>query len=120
MNYLVVILGVLLALSSAGNVYQYHQHTTDSVKFGTTSQLAADTKAAAGACSKSVDDLAKAGKTRQAELLKALAGVAPKVSALEAAATVAARVKPDDINDLCGSLGRYWKREIAKERLLTK
>lgn len=116
MTYAVAILAILLALSAAGNAYQYNEHTKDAVKFGTTSQLAADTKAAAGACTNSVRDLAKAGQTRQGELLKALAGVAPKVTALEAAATVAARVKPDDPKDLCASLERYLKGEIKKER----
>lgn len=111
-----MVLGILLGLSVAGNAWQYHQHTKDAVAFGTTKQLAEDTKAAAGACSTSVDNLAKAGRTRQDAILAALAGVAPKVAELQKEALVAAQAKPDDPKDLCGSLQRYLKAQVRAER----
>ena len=116
MTYLVVILGVLLALSSAGNAWQYRQAGELQGKIGATEQLATDTKAAAQACSTGVDNLQKAAGTRQRDLLAALKGVQPQVAALEAAATVAARQKPDNPADLCGSLERYLKAQIKAER----
>lgn len=111
-----VILGILLAISVAGNAWQYHEHTKDAVKFGATKQLADDTTAAAVACSTGVDNLAKAGRTRQTELMAALKGVAPQVAKLQADALEAGRAKPDDPKDLCGSLERYLKGRIKADR----
>lgn len=111
-----IILGILLAISVAGNGWQYHEAGKLQVKIGATEQLATDTKAAAEACTKGVDDLAKAGRVRGKALLEAMKGVAPKVASLEAAASVAARAKPDDPQNLCASLERYWKAQIKAER----
>ena len=116
MTLIPVVLGILLALSVAGNAYQYHEAGKLQVKIGATDQLAKDTKAAAEACTTGVDNLAKAGAGRQKALLEALKGAAPKVAALEAAASVAARAKPDDPQNLCASLERYWKDQIKAER----
>lgn len=112
----IVVLSVLLAVSSAGNFYQYRQALEDATRYGTTKQLAEDTKAAAGACTKSVDDLAKKGDARARRLEDALKAVAPTVSRNQAEAIAALRAQPDDLKDLCGSLGRYWKREIEAEK----
>lgn len=116
MTYAVAILAILLALSSAGNAYQYHENGKLQGRVGASDQLAMDTKASADACTKGVDNLAKAGKTRQGELLAAMKEAQPKVAALEAAATVAARAKPDNPQDLCGSLHRYLRDQIKAER----
>lgn len=116
MTYAVAILAVLLAVSAAGNAWQYHEHTKDAVKFGATDQLAKDTKTAAEACSKGVEDLEKAAKARQTDLVNALKGVAPKVASLQAEALEAARAKPDDPKDLCGSLQRYLRDRIRAQK----
>ena len=110
------VLGILLALSAAGNAYQYHQAGKLQVRIGTTKQLADDTKAAATACSAGVDRLETASTARQTALEKALKGIAPKVAALNAEALVASRAKPDDPKDLCGSLERYLKGQVKAER----
>lgn len=115
-----IILGILLALSAAGNAWQYNQHTEDAVRFGTTKQLSDDTKAAASACSAGVERIEKAGRTRGLALAKAMNDLAPKVQTLEAAATLAARAKPDDPKDLCGSLDRYLEERIKAERAAAK
>lgn len=111
-----LILGILLAISVALNGWQYHQALEAATKYGTTKQLADDTKAAAGACTKGVEDLAKAGRGRQNDLLAALKAVAPQVAAEQTAALQALQAKPDDAKDLCGSLERYLKGQIKAER----
>ena len=116
MVYALAILGVLLALSTAGNAWQFHRHEATLEAKAATEQLARDTTAAAQACTKGVTDLEKAGRARQGALLDALVKAQPKVAALEAAASVAARAKPDTPSDLCGSLERYWRAQIKAER----
>lgn len=111
-----IILGILLALSAAGNAWQFHHGEVILEAKAATAQLATDTKAAAEACSTGVTDLQKAGAARQKELVTALKGAQPKVAALEAAATVAARAKPDNAQDLCGSLERYLKAQVKADR----
>ena len=112
----VAILGLLLAISVAGNAWQFHHGEVILEAKAATTQLAADTKAAADACSAGVDDLAKAGRTRGKALIEAMKQVAPTVQALQEAAIVAQRAKPDDPKDLCGSLERYLRTEVAAER----
>lgn len=107
---------ILLALSTAGNAWQFHRHEATLEAKAATEQLAKDTTEAAKACTRGVDDLARAGRIRGQALLQAMRGAAPKVAALEAAASVAARAKPDAPSDLCGSLERYWKAQIKAER----
>lgn len=110
------ILGILLALSVAGNAWQYHEHTVDSVKFGTTKQLADDTKAAAQACSDGVDALQKQGAGTRTAIIAALQGESARIKGLQQDALTALAARPDNPADLCGSLDRYLKAQIAKER----
>ena len=112
------VLGILLALSAAGNAYQYHQAGKLQVRIGTTKQLADDTKAAATACSAGVDRLETAGTNRQKALDAALRGIAPKVLALQEASLLAGRAQPDQPSDLCGSLTRYLQGQVKAERNL--
>ena len=116
MIYAIAILGVLLALSSAGNAYQYRENGQLQAKAGAVEQMAKDSKEAAQACTTGVENLAKAGRTRGKALLDAMKAAEPKVASLEAAASVAARAKPDDPQNLCASLERYWKAQIKAER----
>lgn len=111
-----IILGILLALSVAGNAWQYHEHTADSIKFGTTKQLADDTKAAASACSAGVDRMEKAGTTRQRALDAALKGIQPALEKSQRDVMDALKARPDDPKDLCGSLGRYLNQQIQAEK----
>jgi len=111
-----ILLAILLAISVAGNGWQYHEHGKDLIRIGTTEQLTADTKAAADACSASVDDLARKGATQHAAVLASLAAQAGKVAGLEGAAIAALNAKPADPSDLCKSVALYLRDEIRKER----
>ena len=111
-----ILLAILLALSVAGNAWQYNQHSGDMIKIGTTEQLAADTKAAADACTAGVTDLETAGKRRHADLVAKLAAQSGEVSALKGAAIGALNAKPTDPADLCKSIELYLRGEIRKER----
>lgn len=110
------VLGILLACSVALNAWQENRHTEASVRFGTTSQLAADAKAAAGTCSASVDKLAQAGRAREKRLIGALERIAPEVKADQLAALQALKDRPDNPQDLCGSLERYLRGKIKAEK----
>ena len=116
MIYGLAILGILLALSAAGNAWQFHHGEKLQAEIGAVRQLATDSKAAAEACSAGVDALGKAGSDRQKALDKALSGVAPKVLALQEASLLAGRAQPSDPGNLCLSLEKYLKAQIAKER----
>lgn len=111
---LVIGLGVAFSLSLAGNAYQYHEHGKDLVRIGTTEQLARDTRGAADACTVGVESLERAARRRQADLLGAMTRIAPAVAADQKAALAALNAPPDNPADLCGSLERYWREEIAK------
>lgn len=111
-----ILLAILLALSVAGNGWQYHEHGKDLVKIGTTEQLANDTKAAAAVCSTSVDDLAKKGETQHAAVLASLQAQAGKVADLKGATIAALNAKPADPADLCKSLEIYLRAQIKSER----
>ena len=115
MNYVLAVLGVLLALSTAGNAYFWHERDQLMTVKATTEQLQADTAKAAGACTASVQDLAKKGEERDKRLAAAISGVAPRVAALQQSSFDALAAIPDDPKDLCGSLARYFSVEIGKE-----
>lgn len=116
LQILVIVLGILLALSAAGNAWQYHQHGRDLVRIGTTEQLADDTKAAAAACSRGVEDLAQAGRDRHDEVLARLAAQAGQVADLQRRSVAALNAQPADPNDLCKSLERYLREQIRAGR----
>lgn len=109
-----IALGVALALSLAGNAWLFRRLGEAQVEIGTTRQLAADTKAAADACTVGVENLEKAARRRQADLLGAMTRIGPQVAAQQKAAIAALNAKPDDPKDLCGSLERYWRQELGK------
>jgi len=116
MNYVLAVLGVLLALSVGGNAWLFHERDKIMQKEATVSQLAADVKQQAGVCTASVDSLAEAGKTRDARLGAKLDAIAPAVAKLQKEQFAALSARPDNPQDLCGSLSRYWLQEIAKEK----
>lgn len=110
-----IILGILLALSAAGNAYQYREHTIDSVKFGTTKQLADDIGVAAKACSDGVADLADDQKKRFAGYQAQLTAETGRIKGLQHDAINAIAARPDNPADLCGSLERYLRARKAQE-----
>jgi hypothetical protein len=111
-----IILAILLALSVAGNGWQYHEHGKDLVQIGTTKQLADDTKLAAQTCSTSVDKLATKGETQHAAVLASLQAQAGKVADLKGATIAALNAKPADPADLCKSLAIYLHDQIKAEK----
>jgi len=111
-----LILGLLLALSVAGNGWQYHEHGKDLIKIGTAEQFAADTMAAAKTCSDSVDNLAAKAATQHASVLASLRAQASQVAALKGATIAALNAQPADPADLCQSLEIYLSAQIKAER----
>ena len=116
MIQLAAILGILLAVSVAGNAWQFHHGEKLVAAKAATEQLATDTKAAAEACSASVDRLDKAGKARQGKLEAALKSVAPAIAKDQKAALDALKARPSDPANLCGSLEKYLRDQIKAER----
>ncbi len=107
---------VLLGLSLAANAWLFKERDAIMQEKAATEQLRADTAAAAGACSSSVDRLAQEGRARDARLGAKLAAIAPRVARDQQAALDALRARPDDSKDLCGSLQRFLQRSIEAER----
>lgn len=112
----IAILGLLLALSVAGNAWLFHARDKALAAEVTAEQLNADTAVAAKTCSDSVDNLAKDGKARSARLEKMLGAESARIVSLQRQALDAQRAKPDDPKDLCGSLERYLRAQIKAER----
>jgi len=111
-----IVLGVLLAISTAGNAYFWHERDGLIQREATVQQLQRDTREAANTCTRSVEDLGKKGAERDQRLAAALSRVAPAVAADQRAALAALAAKPDDPKDLCGSLERYLRRQLEAER----
>lgn len=111
-----IVLGVLLALSTAGNAYFWHERDGLLQREATVTQLQRDTKEAANTCTRSVEDLGKKGAERDRRIAAALDRVAPQVAADQKAALAALAARPDDPKDLCGSLERYLRAQITADR----
>lgn len=111
-----IVLGVLLALSTAGNAYFWHERDGLLQREATVTQLQRDTKEAANTCTRSVEDLGKKGAERDRRIASALDRVAPQVAADQKAALAALAARPDDPKDLCGSLERYLRAQITADR----
>lgn len=114
-----VLLGILcfaLLSSLAANAYFWHERDGLLQREATVKQLQADTKAAAQACSASVENLAQQGKVRDGRLAQALGRIAPEVRRSNEEALRALQSRPDNPGDLCGSLERFLRKSIAAER----
>ena len=109
-------LGLALAASLAGNAWLFHERTGLIAAQAATEQLATDTRAAATACSAGVTDLERAARARQTALMGALANIAPTVAAYQGEAIASLNAKPDKPEDLCGSLERFLRAQIGRER----
>ncbi len=120
MNPVLIGLAVILALSLGGNVFLFNSRDEALAAKATQETVTASWKGSAEACSASVETLGKDGKRRHAELLGALEKEAGRIKGLQHEALEAARARPDDPKDLCGSLLRYWQAQIKRERGGTK
>lgn len=107
---------IALVVSLVGNAWLFHERDKSIERDARAEQLNTDTVAQAGACTASVEKLAKDGQLRSRRLDDALAGIAPTVRAEQIAALEAARARPDDPQNLCGSLERYLRGVISAER----
>lgn len=110
------ILALLLAISVAGNAWQFHAHDKDVAAVATAEQLNTDTKAAAQACSASVDALAADAKARSARIEKQLAGWSGRILELQGASMEALSARPANPADLCASITQYLQGQVRKER----
>ena len=110
------ILALLLALSAAGNVFLWKHGEALKQEMGAVQQLAADAKAAGEACSKGVEDMAKAAGSRQKRLEAQMAAVAPEVRRAQADSLAALQAKPSDPANLCASLEKYLREQVKAER----
>jgi len=108
------ILTLLLALSVAGNAWQYHEHDKAVAAVATAEQLGVDTKAAAQACGASVDALAADSKARSARIEQQLAGWSGRILELPGASLEALSARPANPADLCGSVTQYLQAQIRK------
>jgi len=113
---LVQIVGLLLAISIAGNAWQWHAHDKAVFAEASAKQLAADTRASAEACSSSVKELKLAGERRDESLAAAMSAIAPAVARQQKAALEVLAAKPRNSADLCGSLLEYLRGQIKIER----
>lgn len=112
----IVILGLLLALSFAGNLWLFHDRDKSIMAVATAKQLNTDTKTAAATCTASIDGLAKDSKIRHKALADAIGLTGVRVAELQGQANQALQAKPDDPKNLCASLERYLKARIVEER----
>jgi hypothetical protein len=110
------IVGIALAVSVAVNAGLTHLYLGKRDELATQKSVTDQFSSAANSCSTSVEELKKASDARHAAVLAALAKNASAVRSLEGAANQALTTKPDDPNDLCGSLDRYLRGELDKER----
>ena len=113
---IIIGLAIALALSLAGNAWQFHRNGVLIAEGAKTEQARVDTLAAAAACSSSVDALAAKSTAQAAGIKAALVGIAPAVSKAQGEALRALAARPSNPNDLCGSLATYIKAQIQAER----
>lgn len=110
------IVSIALAVSVAANAGLTHLYLAKRDELATQKAVTDQFSSVANSCSTSVEDLKKASDARHSAVLAALAKNASAVRSLEGAANQALSAKPDDPSDLCGSLDRYLRGEIGKER----
>ena len=111
-----LILGVVLALSLAGNAFLFHSRDRALEGKAVAETAMAGFKGAAETCSASVDKLAADGQRRHAETLAMLKAETGRIKGLQHDALAAVRAKPADPKDLCGSLERYLREQLKRER----
>lgn len=112
----VIALAIALAISLAGNAWLFHDRDKAIEARAAVGQLQADTKAAADACTQSVDKLASASRAQEKRLQEAIDGARGQVAWLQTEALKAGQARPDNPQDLCGSLERYLRGQLLQRR----
>lgn len=110
------IAGIALAVSVAANLGLGHLYLGKRDELAAEKEISRQVGAAAKSCSDGVETLRKEGVARQSAVLAALAAQKGAIDGLQSRANDALSAKPDDPADLCGSLDRYLRGEIEKER----
>lgn len=111
-----IVLLVALGISVALNLWQYHQHDTLVEKAATATQLSVNALDAGKQCNDSVETLARDSKAQGAQIALRLDKLAPLLSSYQKDAIKALSARPDNPQDLCGSLERFLKAKINAER----
>ena len=109
-----VILGILLALSLAGNVGLYKLHSWDLQKIGGLQQAAKDAVADAKACSEGVEKLRKEAAARDKRAAEALKGAETRAREADARADATLQERPSQ-PDPCAAARELNQRKL-KER----
>ena len=111
-----IILGILLAISVAGNAWQYHEHDKLVAKAASFEQANGTLAAGVTACSDSVDNLDKEQRRRFGAMMTELQDSLPRIKSLQHDALAALQARPADPKDLCGSLLQELRARIKQER----
>ena len=114
------ILVLLLALSTAGNLWLFHSRDKALESAAQYSAAYDGAIGAANLCSASVQGLADESRRRHDETMKRLAAQSGQVKAYEQAAIGALSARPADPSDLCASVAAYLRQEVRRERGATK
>ena len=109
-----VALGILLALSIAGNVIFYKLHSRDLTKIGQLQQAALDAKSAAKACSEGVERLRKEALARDKRAAEALKAAETRAREADARADATLQERPNQ-PDACAAARELNQRKL-KER----
>src|SRR5688572_33000393 len=109
------IFGTVLAVSLAGNAFMFHLYTGTLEEKGQAESAVAQWQATANTCTDSVDKLARDGEKRQKELLNRITTESSRIKGLQHDALTALSAKPENPQDLCGSLVKYLQGDIRNE-----
>jgi len=117
-QYVGIALGVVLICSLTANAYFWHERDKAIEAQAVARELNKNTLAAASQCSESVEALKEDSVKRGKRLEDLMAGIAPQVRRDQSSAIKALSATADDAKDLCGSLARFWRGEIKRDREL--
>lgn len=115
MNPLLMVV-IALAVSLAANLGLTHLWLGARDDVARSEQAYKQVDAVAQACTTGVTALKTEADSRQAAVLAALEQVRGATTRLQLSASKVLAAKPDDPNDLCGSLQRFLQAQIIKER----
>lgn len=110
------LIGLLLALSVAGNLWLFHSRDKALASAAQHKTAYEGALGAANLCSASVRSLSDESKVRHAETMRRLAAQSGQVRSLEQASIEALQARPADPANLCASLEAFLKTEIQKQK----
>lgn len=111
-----MIMGIVLAISLAGNGFLFWSRDNAIEEKAAAVTSATAWEASSTTCTNSVDQLAKDGDKRHKALLGAITSETQRIKGLQHEAIAAQRARPDNPQDLCGSLLRYWQDQVKREK----